>query len=50
MIRVFNLLNFFKGAGGGPGVHIMENEFECLADRGDRHGHFAAEFVKKYRS
>ena len=39
-----------RGKGGVPGVHIMENEFECLAGRGDRHGHFAAEFVKKYCS
>ena len=29
---------------------IMENEFDSLACRGDRYGHFAAEFVKKYCS
>ena len=43
-------VGFKGGRGGVPGVHIMENEFECLAGRGDRHGHFAAEFVKKYCS
>ena len=43
-------MHLLRGKGGVPGVHIMENEFECLAGRGDRHGHFAAEFVKKYCS
>ncbi len=40
-----------KGVGGGgPGVQIMENEFECLADRGDQGRHFPEEFVEKYCS
>ena len=39
-----------KGVGGGPGVQIMENEFECLADKGDQDRHFAEEFVIKYCS
>ena len=35
---------------GGPGVQIMENEFECLADKGDQDRHYAEEFVIKYSS
>ncbi len=27
-------------------VHIMENEFDCLADTGDQDLHFSEEFVK----
>ena len=41
--------NTVKGV-GGPGVQIMENEFECLADKGDQDRHFAEKFVKKYCS
>ena len=39
-----------RGKGGVPEVHIMENEFECLADRGDQDLAVAEEFVKKYCS
>ena len=39
-----------KGEGGVPEVHIMENEFECLADRGGQNLPVAEEFVKKYCS
>ena len=38
---------------GKVGVHyfeIMENEFACSTDKGVQDGHFAAKFVKKYRS
>ena len=39
-----------RGKGGVPEVHIMENEFECLADRGGQDLSVAEEFVKKYCS
>ena len=35
-----------RGQGGVPGVQIMENEFECLADRGGQDLAVAEEFVK----
>ena len=44
------IVGTFKGAGGVPGGPTMENEFECPGYRGDHGGHFAEEFVKKYRS
>ena len=31
---------------GVPWVQIMENEFECLPDRGGYSGHFSEESVK----
>ena len=50
MVAAFGGVAFqFKGV-GGPGIQIMENEFECLADTGDQDLHFAEEFVKKYCS
>ena len=35
--------------GGVPLVQIIENEFECPADKGGHGGHCAEKFVKKYR-
>ena len=39
-----------KGAGGVPRVHIMENEFGYLSDRGGHGGHLAEKFLKKHCS
>ena len=50
LAKAITLRRVVKGIGGVPGGQIMENEFDSLAGRGGPDGHFAAKFVKKYRS
>ena len=44
------MLILLRGQGGVPRVHIMENEFGYLFNRGGHGGHLAEKFLKKYFS
>ena len=42
MVQYLHLRFMFTGGGAGlPWDHIMENELECLPDRGGHGGHLA---------